>query len=89
MSISARHTRPVANDQNINAEERLHKVLDKPHGADVGDVFTSLIHTCDLNQVNSFDYLTELQRHAVELRANPSEWMPWNYRHTLGRVAGI
>jgi transposase len=56
------------------------------HGADVGDLFTSLIHTCDLNKVNSFDYLTELQRHAAELKANPSEWMPWNYRDTLARL---
>jgi hypothetical protein len=58
------------------------------HGADVGDLFTSLIHTCDLNQVNSFDYLTELQRHAAELKANPAEWMPWNYRDTLARPPG-
>ena len=28
------------------------------HGADVGDLFTSLIHTCDLNKINSLDYLT-------------------------------
>ncbi len=33
----------------------------------------SLIHTCELNGVNPFDYLTELQRHAKELRQNPSE----------------
>jgi transposase len=58
------------------------------HGAEVGDLFTSLIHTCDLNQVNSFDYLTELQRHAAELRTNPAEWMPWNYRDTLARPPG-
>jgi transposase len=58
------------------------------HGADVGDLFTSLIHTCDLNKVNSFDYLTELQRHAAELKANPAEWMPWNYRATLTRPPG-
>ncbi len=29
---------------------------------------------------NSFEYLTELQRHAQELAASPAEWMPWNYR---------
>jgi len=58
------------------------------HGADVGDLFTSLIHTCDLNKVNSFDYLTELQRHAAELKANPAKWMPWNYRDTLTRPPG-
>jgi transposase len=53
------------------------------HGAHVGDVFMSLIHTCELCGANPFDYLTELKRHAVELRAAPESWMPWNYRQTL------
>ncbi len=47
-----------------------------------------LIHTCQLCGANSFDYLTELQRHAQELAAIPAEWMPWNYRQTLER-AGV
>jgi transposase len=49
-------------------------------------MFMSLIHTCKLNGVNSFDYLTELLRHAEELKQKPSEWMPWNYRETLARL---
>lgn len=53
------------------------------NGARVGDLFMSLIHTCELNGVNPFDYLTELLRHAAELKQKPSEWMPWNYRKTL------
>lgn len=53
------------------------------HGAEVGDLFMSLIHTCELNGVNSFDYMVELQRHAKELAANPAAWMPWNYRQAL------
>jgi hypothetical protein len=57
------------------------------HGAEVGDVFMSLIHTCQLCGANSFEYLTELQRHAQKLEARPSEWMPWNYRDTLARSA--
>jgi transposase len=57
------------------------------NGAHVGDVFMSLIHTCQLCQVNPLDYLTELQRHAKALPSNPSLWMPWNYRDTL-RGAG-
>jgi transposase len=47
----------------------------------------SLIHTCELNGVNPFDYLTELQRHSEELQQTPSEWMPWNYRETLVLLA--
>lgn len=53
------------------------------HGAEVGDLFMSLIHTCELNGIGSFDYLTELQRHARELAADPADWMPWNYRQTM------
>lgn len=54
------------------------------NGAEVGDLFMSLIHTCELNGVNPFDYLTELQRHTEELAKNPAAWMPWNHRQTLG-----
>jgi transposase len=50
------------------------------NGARVGDLFMSLIYTCELNQINPFDYLTELQRHGDELAASPERWMPWNYR---------
>jgi hypothetical protein len=56
------------------------------HGAEVGDLFMSLIHTCQLCDANSFDYLTELQRHAGELETRPWEWMPWNYRESLARL---
>jgi hypothetical protein len=50
------------------------------NGARTGDLFMSLIYTCELNGANPFDYLTELQRHSARLPAHPSEWMPWNYR---------
>ena len=59
------------------------------NGAQMGDLFMSLIHTCELNHVNPFDYLTELQRHAVELKQTPSDWMPWNYRETLARTGAL
>ncbi len=50
------------------------------HGAYVGDLFMSLIHTCTLNHVNPFHYLTTLQRHSSELFKNPKQWLPWNYK---------
>jgi transposase len=53
------------------------------HGARVGDMFMSLIYTCQLNEANPFDYLTELQQHAEVLAACPERWMPWNYRDAL------
>ena len=57
------------------------------HGAHVGDIFMSLIYTCQLCGANPFDYLTELKLHADELSASPQDWMPWNYRQTLSDVA--
>lgn len=59
------------------------------NGARVGDLFMSLIHTCQLNNVDPFDYLTELQRHAEDLAAQPEHWMPWNYRESLTPIRGI
>ena len=59
------------------------------NGARVGDLFMSLIHTCELNGADPFDYLNQLQRHAEELKQAPSEWMPWNYRETLARTGAL
>jgi transposase len=58
------------------------------NGARVGDLFMSLIYTCQLNQANPFDYLTQLQRHADQLAAGPQLWMPWNYRAALTDASG-
>jgi transposase len=57
------------------------------NGARVGDLYMSLIVTSQLAGVNSFDYLTELQRRASNLREKPQDWMPWNYRETLGQLS--
>jgi len=53
------------------------------HGAYVGDLFMSLIYTCELGGANPLDYLTELERHVGALAADPRRWMPWNYRQEL------
>jgi transposase len=50
------------------------------HGAYVGDLFMSIIHTCRLSKVNPFDYLVTLQKHTHEVFKNPEKWLPWNYR---------
>jgi hypothetical protein len=52
-------------------------------GAHVGDMYMSLNHTAELVGANPFDYLTQLQKHVREIKSNPSQWMPWNYRQTL------
>lgn len=60
-----------------------------PHGAHVGDMFMSLIATCELCGANPFDYLTELDRHVDRAASNPAAWMPWNYRETLTGLTSL
>ncbi len=54
-----------------------------PNGAHVGDLFMSLIHTCELADANPFQYLTELQHHADAAALNPTAWLPWTYKDAL------
>lgn len=56
-------------------------------GAQVGDMFMSLIYTCELCDENPFDYLTQLQRNADDVASQPERWMPWNYRGALNGSA--
>ena len=58
------------------------------NGADVGDLYMSLIHTCELNDVNPFEYLTQLLRNVAAIKPeNASDWMPWSYVATVKRAA--
>jgi transposase len=57
------------------------------NGARVGDLFMSVIYTCQFAGVDPFDYLIELLKHADELVLNPHQWMPWNYRDALARAS--
>jgi transposase len=58
------------------------------NGADVGDIFMSLIYTCERCGADPFDYLVELQKQATELAQSPGAWMPWNYCETLEALEG-
>ena len=69
--------------KNPNQHSRQRQFRSCLNGAGVGDLFTSLIHTCELNGANPFDYLTALQRHSAELKQTPSEWMPGIRRHSV------
>jgi transposase len=53
------------------------------NGARIGDVYMSLIHTCQLNRVNPFAYLMVLQQHAQKVLKEASRWLPWNYAEAL------
>ncbi len=56
-------------------------------GALVGDIYMSLIYSCELSGVNALDYLNQLQLHAEDVAAHPDRWMPWNYGENLAATA--
>ena len=62
-------------------------VLPERGGAEIGDMFMRLTHTAELNHVDPFDYLVELQRHAAEIHKSPAQWLPWSYRDTLAATS--
>ena len=81
-------------DNNV-AERALKKIIlhrknslfyKTQNGADVSDLYMSLIYTCELNQVDPFDYMNRIDRHAAQATADPKRWMPWNYRQTLAEI---
>jgi hypothetical protein len=57
------------------------------HGAHVGDIFLSLIHTAELCGANPIDYLRALMANAKRVVACPSQWVPWNYQQALAVAA--
>jgi len=56
------------------------------NGANVGDIFMSLIYTAEMNRESPFDYLVALQRHHEAAAAAPADWMPWSYRDAVARL---
>lgn len=55
-------------------------------GARVGDLFMSLIHTCELYGANPFDYLVALRENASCVKCHPEQWLPWNYKQAASEV---
>jgi len=53
------------------------------HGAYIGDLFMSIIHTCNLSRINPLDYLTELRKNSSAVFKTPHQWLPWNYQANL------
>jgi transposase len=52
-------------------------------GAKTGDTYMALIQTCQRNDINPWDYLTELQRNHLAVEVSPADWLPWKYQETL------
>lgn len=57
-------------------------------GAEVADVYMTLIYTAQLQGENPFEYLTALLRHSRATASSPADWLPWTFRKTLALLAG-
>lgn len=56
------------------------------HGAFIGDMFMTIIQTCKLEKVNPFEYITALQKYSNNIKKNPKQWMPWNYKDAVAAL---
>lgn len=52
-------------------------------GAQVGDMFMSVVETCRANGVNPFDYMMAVVRNTESVNLDPTRWMPWNFHIAL------
>lgn len=52
-------------------------------GAKFGSQMMSIIQTCRSFGVSAFEYLTAIGRYCAHVKANPSLWMPWNFRESI------
>ena len=46
-------------------------------------LFMSVVETCRANRVNPFEYMMAVVRNAAPAKANPGQWMPWNFQTAL------
>jgi hypothetical protein len=53
------------------------------NGAKIGDLYMSIIHTCELEKVSPFEYLTSVMENYDLVNKNPYDWMPWNFQEAL------
>ncbi len=52
-------------------------------GASIGDVLTSMIATAARSEINVFDYFNALQRNQEAVKAEPQNYLPWNYQENI------
>jgi transposase len=58
-------------------------------GAMVGDLFMSVTETCRINGVNPFEYMLAVVGNAAAAKANPQQWMPWNFQVALAESTAL
>ena len=56
------------------------------YGAMIGSVLTSIIHTCELSNINPLEYLVALQQYKSHVVKEPCRFLPWNYQETVNLI---
>jgi transposase len=56
------------------------------YSAHIGGMFTSLMYTCHLGNVNPQHYLIALQQYQAAVTAAPQDWLPWNYQSAMAKA---
>jgi hypothetical protein len=56
-------------------------------GAVVGDIHMTILMTAKENGLQPVQYLIDLLTHTEKVRANPNDWLPWNYTKTMESLA--
>lgn len=54
-----------------------------PNGAGIANVLISLFATTAQAKENVYEYFLALQKNRDKVKANPSAWLPWNFREML------
>lgn len=54
--------------------------------AEVLSGLSSLVKTCEINQINAFGYLNWIQEHWKEIQKNPKDYLPWRYQEYLNNT---
>jgi transposase len=56
-------------------------------GAAVGDIHMTILMTAKENKIEPVQYMNDLLTHSDNVRANPSDWLPWNYAKTIAGLS--
>ena len=52
-------------------------------GANIADLYMSIIKTCEMNKVNPYKYLAAILKNKDFVAEKPENWLPWNYEMEL------
>jgi len=56
------------------------------YGAEVGDLYMSLIHTCERAKTSAFEYMRTLPANPTAVAKAPADWIPWNYAASAAQL---